>query len=49
VSQAYGNVGMHHNIHPTGIHEIKGTKHLIITRNEYQMDMIDLEDESKKC
>jgi hypothetical protein len=47
VSPTYGDVGMLHNIHPTRIHEIKGTKHLIITRNEYYMDMIDLEDELK--
>jgi chemotaxis receptor (MCP) glutamine deamidase CheD len=32
---------------PLETHEIKGMNHLMITRNKHQMDMIDLEDESK--
>jgi hypothetical protein len=49
VSQAHENARMHHSIHLTKSSQDKGMRHLILvtTKIGHQMDIIDLEDETK--
>jgi hypothetical protein len=49
VSQAHENAGMHHISIRLRSHKIKGTRHLILvtTKIGHQMDIIDLEDETR--